>query len=493
MDETTLDLRDIFKTIKKRRGIIIKIFLFMVISAVIISLVIPPTYEGETTLRVKQPKGLGDSLFANISGGSFNAKQLMSTYAEILKSRSVVQKVIDETQEPNDEGLKPRYENFIKLITTQPVKDTEILKVSVKAKSPDEAKVVTNFLVHTFINRLTELVRLEHKTVREFIGQRLTEAKKDLEQAEKALEQYKRAEKIIDAEEQTKVIMERLSTVDKLAADNRVGLSAAQAKLASAKQQLGDQNPGFIADSPLIQQYKSKLADYEVQLVSMLAKYTEKHPQVIALRAGINETKLALGTEIQRVVRAEAPSMNPIHQALMQAKLQAEAEIDIRLAQQVAINRILAEGEKQLSTLPAKERGLAQVMREAKVNQEIYVMLAKRYEEARIAEVMEPTEVQVVDMAIAPEKPIAPRKALNVVIAAMLGLMLGTGTAFVQEYLNKSIYNAEDVREYLDLPVLGSIPDFTGDEPQQNKGTWRKLKDILGFAETKKHKQLYRG
>lgn len=485
MEETTIDLRDVIKTIKKRRKLILEIFAAMVIAAVVISFIIPPTYEAETTLRVKQPKGLGDSLLSGMPGGSFNAKQLMSTYAEILKSRTVVQKVIDETQSDKDEP--PTYESFLKKITTQPVKDTEILKVKVQAGTPEEAQETANLLVNTFIGRMTELVRLEHKNTREFIGQRLVEAKKELEQSETALEQYKLKNKVVDPEQETKALLDKLSSIDKLSAENRVGLEAAQARMGTANKQLGSEKPGFIADSPLIQQYKGKLAELEVELVSLSQNYTDKHPKVQAVQAAIAETRASLAQEAARIVAQEAPSMNPIHQGLLQAKIQSEAEIAARTAQKAAIDKIISEGDKELTKLPTKEHGLAKVLRDARVNQEIYVMLAKRHEEARIAEVMEPTDVQVIDVAIAPEKPVSPKKTLNVVIAGILGLFIGTGTAFGLEYLNKSITCEDDVKSYLELPVLGKIPDFDSEEPKQKESIFAKFKQL--FASQDKNKR----
>lgn len=487
MEETTLDLRDIIKTLKKRRKLIANTFLLFVITAVVISFLIPPTYEAETTIRIKQPKGLANSLLGDLpTGNPMGTKQQMSTYAEILKSRTVVQQMIDKTQADKEEP--PTYEEMLKRITTQPVKDTEILNVKVQAKSQEEAQNVANTLVQVFLERLTDLVRSEQSKVREFIGGRMQESKQELEKAENLLQKYKYEQKIVSPSDESKAMIDKLSTIDKLAADNKVALASAQAKMNSANQQLGQQKPGFIADSPLIQQYKAKLADLEVQLVSLSQKYTSKHPDVIALQAGISETNTKLNEEISRVVNAEAPSMNPIHQGLLQSQLQAEAEIAVCTARQQAINKILAEGEQQIVKLPAKEQGLVKVMRDANVAQEIYIMLAKRYEEARISEVMEPTDVQIIDKAIIPEKPIKPKKLLNTVIAAILGIFVGIGLAFLSEYMNKTIRTAEDVKQYLDLPVLGSIPDFNSDTRPQNAGWFQRINNL--FNSNKKDRRV---
>lgn len=202
----------------------------------------------------------------------------------------------------------------------------------------------------------------------------------------------------------------------------------------------------------------------------------------MATRAAIAETKNKLNTEIARVISAEAPSMNPIHLGLLQAKIQSEAEIAAAVAQRSAIDKILAQGEQELFKLPSKEQGLARVMRDTLTAQDIYSMLSKRYEEARISEVMQPTDVQVIDVAVTPEKPVSPRKLLNVVIAAILGLFAGTSLAFIQEYLNRTVRNTEDVKRYLDLPVLGSIPEYEQNGKMiKNIGLWQKLRVRFGL------------
>lgn len=485
MEETTLDLRDIYKILKKRRKLIFNCFMTCVVAAIMISLIIPPTYEATTTLRIKQPKGFGASLLSDLPVGNGNAKQLMSTYAEILKSRTVVESVINQTQADKEEP--PTYEDMLKIITTLPVKDTEILNVKVTAKSPEEAELVANTLVNTFIDRMTYLSRSEQSTVREFIGERLQDSKQELEQAETALEAYKRDQKIVAPADETKAMVEKLAQIDQAAAENTVNLAAAQATLASSARQIDQEKPGFVADSPLIQQYKSKLAELEVELVSLSQNYTDKHPKIQATRAAVAETQSKLNAEIGRILTADAASVNPIHQGLVQTKIQSEAQIAVAAAKDQAIKQILGQSEQQLMQLPAKEQGLAKVMRDASVAQEIYIMLAKRHEEARISEVMQPTDVQVIDTAIAAKDPIKPRKALNVAIAAILGLFLGVGLAFLLEFMYKTINTPEDVEQYLGLPVIGKIPDFDADAKLESPTLLSKLKQAFSAHKPTHH------
>ena len=106
-------------------------------------------------------------------------------------------------------------------------------------------------------------------------------------------------------------------------------------------------------------------------------------------------------------------------------------------------------------------------------------MLAKRHEEARISEVMQPTDVQVIDVADVPEKPVSPKKTLNVIIAAVLGLFVGVGFAFALEYMNKTVSNAEDVEQYLGLPVLGNIPHFDSRSKRDDNTWWQKVAQLI--------------
>jgi uncharacterized protein involved in exopolysaccharide biosynthesis len=492
VNETTLDLKQIIKTLKKRKGLIGKIFFLFVIVAAVVSLLIPPTFEGELMLRVKQPKGLANSLLGDIAGGSPMAtKQLMSTYAEILKSRIVVEQTIAENKigldKDDKEKTLTKYQSFVTRITTQPVRDTEILRIKVTAPSATEAMVWTNSLVENFLARITALVREEQSTVREFVGERLKEARKELDRAETALAQYKMTQKIAAPTEETAAIVSRLSAANQKMAENEVMMAAAQGKLVNARRQLGSQKAGFLADGPQIQQLKSKLTELELEQAKLLQLYTEKHPRLAAVKAAITETRQKLNREVARIVSADAPATNPIHIGVLQARIQAEAELAAGGAQRAALQKVMTEGEAELAKLPTKEQGMGRVMRDALVAQEIYSMLAKRYEEARISEVMQPTDAQVVNPAVEPEQRIRPRRTLNVAIAAILGLFCGLGAAFFLEYMNRTIRTADDVKEYLCLPMLGAIPDVDrvghrSESAGEAGKTWQRIRSWFGDA-----------
>lgn len=77
-----------------------------------------------------------------------------------------------------------------------------------------------------------------------------------------------------------------------------------------------------------------------------------------------------------------------------------------------------------------------------------------------VKEFLRMDNVQIIDVAKLPRSPVRPRPMLNILIAAFTGLMAGLGIVFLIEYLDNTIKTPEDVQRYLDLPILGAIPNF---------------------------------
>ena len=240
--------------------------------------------------------------------------------------------------------------------------------------------------------------------------------------------------------------------------ENRLALAAGAARVQTNAGQMSRQSPGAIADNALIQQLKNRLAEQEVEMAGLRKTLTANHPRVTTLQATLAETRNKLKAEVAKVINQESPSVSPVHQTLLQNRIQAESDLAVAGAQRSAIDRMQEESKRELLLLPAKEQGLARLLLDYSIAEQTYTMLAKKYEEARISEVTQPTNAQVVDMASLPETPVKPRKMLNLAVGLLLGLFSGVTGTFIAEYFYKTIDTARDVRKYLGLEVIGGIP-----------------------------------
>ncbi|WP_101911985.1 GumC family protein [Megasphaera vaginalis (ex Bordigoni et al. 2020)] len=460
MDEQVIDLKELYDVLIENKKTIAKVTVAFLVAAGLYLLIVPPTYQSVSLLRVKQDKGLGSSILESLpTGGGMDSKQRMNTDAEILKSRNVIVPVIRQTEEPDSDGAFPDYEDYVKnRIITKPYKDTEILEVDVTGKTPEDAQKANTLIVQGFLNRLTQLSHDEQKNIREFLQKRATSSKEELTDAENKLQAYQVANKIYSSDDQMKALADKLSEIDKAKAENQLNMETAKAALSSVNGQLSSAGQS-VADSPAIQQYKTQLAQLEAQKASYAGKYTAEHPKMQEVTNQINQVRASLNQEIDNIVAQQAPSSNMVQQGLLADKFKNEAAIAVEEGKKQALDNLDAENNAIIATLPAKEQGYIRVKRDADVAQEIYIMLAKRLEEAKVAEVMVPNEVQVVDTATLPDKPIKPRKLLTVLLALIMGLFCSSGYLVAKYLLNRKIRTTDDVETHLGLPVLGIIPD----------------------------------
>ncbi|EGW41283.1 Wzz/FepE/Etk N-terminal domain-containing protein [Desulfosporosinus sp. OT] len=77
-----------------------------------------------------------------------------------------------------------------------------------------------------------------------------------------------------------------------------------------------------------------------------------------------------------------------------------------------------------------------------------------------VIEIKKVDSVSIVDTAVIPDKPIKPKKTLNVLIAFVVGLMASVGLVFLLEYMDNTVKTLSDVEKLLGIPVLGIIPDY---------------------------------
>jgi len=78
----------------------------------------------------------------------------------------------------------------------------------------------------------------------------------------------------------------------------------------------------------------------------------------------------------------------------------------------------------------------------------------------KAVELIDVENVQIIDVAELPTEPIKPNRKLNIAIAAFIGLMVGIGLVFLIEYMDNTIKTVDDIKKYVDLPVIGTIIQF---------------------------------
>lgn len=150
--EETIDLKEYFAIIKKRSWIIALIATIAIIVSVVISFfILKPVYQANATLIVNTEKNEETQM---ITGDQFNVTQKLAvTYGEIITSRSVINPVIKNL------GLEETYDELVKKITVSPVKDTQIINISVQDINPKKARDIANEIPEVFTKEAKRITK----------------------------------------------------------------------------------------------------------------------------------------------------------------------------------------------------------------------------------------------------------------------------------------------------------------------------------------------
>lgn len=127
-------------------------------------------------------------------------------------------------------------------------------------------------------------------------------------------------------------------------------------------------------------------------------------------------------------------------------------------AQLGAINSKIGELNTTLKKLPDLQRRYLQLYREVEVKQQLYTALLNSYQQLRIAKAGEIGNVRIVDTAVEPIAPIAPKKLQILILSIFLGGFSGTLLALLRNMMRSGIKDSTEIENNLDLPVYATVP-----------------------------------
>lgn len=151
-----ISLREIYYILKKRMGmIIILLILSLAISAVVSFYVLDKQYQANTTLMVGRPKDYVTENKLEYNDLLLN-QRLVSTYGELIKTRTVADRVIENM------GLSLTYNQLREKLNVSLVKDTEIISISVMDTDPVLAAEIANETAAVFMETVQEIMKVEN-------------------------------------------------------------------------------------------------------------------------------------------------------------------------------------------------------------------------------------------------------------------------------------------------------------------------------------------
>ncbi len=474
MESTLSSLHSVWH---RRGGLALLALASTIGGAVAYLLLKPPTYEvmGRLILNERQ---LGISELSRelsqVSSYQTGESSPLATQAELIKSQRVLEQAINEAFSPGMTltAAKPTLKQVRKGLKIKIIPATNILELSYQHQEEQVAVELLNAIAHSIVAESVREIRLEAKSVREFLEQEVPRQRRITAAAEAAENQYRHASGLVNVEEQTARLVQSLTQLETEEITLVASYQEKVAQVQQLRQLTGIDNTqqsyigSRVGGDRDIQEIRSTLAGVESELAAARSRFTEANPIVQSLAAQKDQLNQLYQEKLNQIIisgqgipRKEVTS-DELTQDLIAELILAQAE-GTALADKIDSLRIEREKLRaRLDELPLKQEPLAALVRQRQEAEETLKFLQGKLEEARLAETQLLGNIRIIELAEVGSGEKKPSKKVILVLAIALGLMLAVGVVLLLEIMDNTLHDDGEIEGLLKLSLLGVLPNL---------------------------------
>jgi len=139
--------------------------------------------------------------------------------------------------------------------------------------------------------------------------------------------------------------------------------------------------------------------------------------------------------------------------------------------------------QTKIKNLPALEQEVLRLVRDVNVNTELYTSLLNTSQQLNLVKASKVGNARMIDVAVTPETPIKPRRFLICVLSIIIGLFSGVITAFIRKAMHGGIDHPNMIEAATGLPVYATILESKRQEQLAEKIVTRESGKFI-LAET---------
>lgn len=468
-DDDEINLLEYWQILRERQWLVLGVVGVVVLLTLMFTLLSTPIYRAGTTLQIERDTMQVTSFEGVTPVESPADRDFYQTQYELLKSRSLAVRVIQDLRlvehpqyaeriEAVDEDLADKADGdvvptmgqqvreralvqpLLDALTIEPIRNSRLVQVAFDSPDPGLAARVANAYAEAFITSNLERRFDASAYATRYLEERLAQLKARLEDSEKAVVLFSTQEQIVSVgDDQPSLSAQSLSQINSAlgaAQDQRI---EAEAMWRQATTGSGLGLPQVVANQ-LIQTLREQRAVLASEYQEQLGTYKPDYPDMVRLRGQIAELDRQVATEISNIRTA------------------IETEYRAALAQESLLRERITGLKGDVLDLQGRSIEYNILKREADTNREIYDALLQRYKEIGVAGGVGANNISVIDLAMVPNNRHSPRLALNLAVGLLLGMFAGVLLAFLLHHLDRSVKTPAALRELTGRPVLGVIP-----------------------------------
>jgi polysaccharide chain length determinant protein (PEP-CTERM system associated) len=438
---------------------------------------IPNTYESYAKVFVDTRTTLSEAT-EGLSLGSDIGSQI-ERVRDALLGGPELRKVADETnlmagaitgaqQQAVIANLRSNIEITGKL---QPQTTMALFTITYRDHSRERSLQVVDRLLNTFVEGTLGGKQLGSEEAEQFLSQQIADYGQRLSASEQRLAAFKKQNVGLLPGEQGDYFSRLQADMSDLT-KARESLNLELRKRAALEQELqtGQQftaGVGSAVKDPAALDTEGQIARTQQQLNDLLLKFTDKYPDVTALRARLKRLQEREKAQIAAAKHGDlgaatqlSLTANPVYQRL-QEQYDTEGVTIASIQQQVADReKDIASLRAMISTAPEVQAQYSQLTRDYDVTRTQYEALLARLDRARLGQQAASTGVvkfQVIDPPTAEFTPVSPKRGLLILGALIVALGAGIGVAYLLHMVRPVFVSVRQLGVVTGLPVLGSV------------------------------------
>jgi polysaccharide biosynthesis transport protein len=479
-----IDFQKHLQVLQRRWIPAVGVFGIVVTAVSLVAFSLKPSYKAEGSLLIRNRSsslvGLGDGM------GKLEALAIPSnplqTQAKIVTSEPLIQETISTLNLRDNKGKPLKLQEFAKRLKVETVKETDILLVGYKDNNPQIAAAVVNKVIDIYIRNNIQANRAEAVSARKFILDQLPRTEMTVRQSESALRQFKERNQVVVLEQEANAAVTTISTLEEDITKAQAQLADTNAQLQKLHQQAKVDTEQAVTLGELsqvggIQDVLKQLQEAQNQLTVQRTRYLPGHPailnledKVIALQSLLQQRRQEVtGSQQNLVNNSQQNSLSNSQSNLQLGKLRQDLVAELLKAEKEYIG--LKERIKKLTDartsykqraqlLPKLEQTQRELERKLKASQNTYETLLTRLQEINVAENQNVGNARIVSSALVPENPDGPQKPMILGGGILVGLLLGSITAFSLDLIDRSVKTVKEARDLFQYTLLGLIPSW---------------------------------
>ena len=468
-----MELLRIWEIIRRRKWIVLLVFLVFLAAVVAGTHFARPMYEAKAKILLADASQTVSTLMSSLGLTARTAKaapatdETYDTEIALATIKPLLEQLVSQLnlQDRNGQPLKAKQladsSVFGKIrglpsLSVEQYEDSDILDIVSNSADPCQAAAMSNSLAELYIGDTLKQTRKQYGAAREFIEDQIRQVQQKYYDALREKTDFMVAEQTIDLEKESRDLLDLITRLQNDCAESEIVVAEADEQIALITEKLSGKE---YTSRQLIDQLESRLSDLMIDVSAKTAYLTAEDLDVKQLNRQIETLNKILAQRAQVIIGAEQISVAPIYEALLTDLKNAYVNRSTHQVRCTLLNRHIDKAKADLIRVPAKAMRQSELELSLSVSQDSYRNLLEYRTQIGVAESMTLSNIKLIEPAEQPDEPDFPSKGLNYALGVFLGLFFGLCLAFFIDYVDRTVKVPDDIEDS-QYTFLGAIPEF---------------------------------